>query len=146
MTPTDIAAWFGAVTGLCALVWQAWSRTRSSHKVVVRRAASYIVGHRVGEPVVEVSAHNVGAGPVTVTSWGIDMADKSSFVMVRPHFASTALPYRLEPGAGASFFMPRSELLRAMEEHRCDARQLRAWVRLGTGQQIFAKPGIPAMG
>jgi len=143
---TDILAWVGAITGVFALVWQINTRRKSAHRVKVTRSRSMIsyASGGMSAPLVCIGATNVGAGPVTVTNWGIALgASKQNLTVVRPLSVSTPLPHRLEPGADMSLFVELDDLRRAHHEKRAPYRSMRGWVGLATGEKVRARRGVP---
>jgi hypothetical protein len=148
MDPTDVAAWIGAAAGVCALVWQAATRRLPTHRVKVTRSHAWIVwGDEIGETMLGIYAQNVGAGPVTVTGWGIDIGN-GNLNATRSVPGATPLPHRLEPGADGGWYLEADKILAVARERGLtaqDAKRWRAWVSLGTGQKIYAKRGVPVL-
>ena len=143
---TDVLAWVGAVSGVLALVWQISTRRRSAHRVKVTRSRSYIsfASGDLSPELVCISAQNVGAGAVTVTSWGISLGRvKQNLTVTRPLSVSTTLPHRLEPGAEMSLFVQAADVARAHHEKRVPFGSMRGWVGLATGEKVHAKRGVP---
>lgn len=143
---TDIAAWIGAIAGVAALVWQIATWRKSSHNVKVTSTMSWFTypDGSLSDDVVCVTARNVGAGPVTVTSWGIRLGPtREDMVVFRPLPLAATLPHRLEPGASMSVFIHAADVWRAEAEKGIPTSAMRAWVRLATDKQVFAKRGMP---
>ncbi len=143
---TDVLAWIGALTGVAALVWQIATWRRSAHRVKVVVGNSFFTypDGSVGDHLISVTAINRGAAPVTVTGWGIRMGDtkeNANQLVAIPH--ATALPHRLENGADANFFMVAEAMRQAHRDRHLSYSKMRPWVRLATGQQIFANRGLP---
>lgn len=145
-TLTDVAAWVGALAGVAALIWQIVVSRRSAHKVKVTRDQSWwsYPNGTLSEDLVIITALNVGAGPVTVTHWGVSMeTTMENLTVVFPLAGSTPLPHRLEPGANMILAVKAEDLRRANAEWRVPFRRLRGWVGLATGQKIYARRGMP---
>lgn len=143
---STVAAWVGAIAGVAALAWQIATSRRSAHRVKVRRTQSWLTysDGSLSPDLVCVEASNVGAGAVTVTSWGISMGRrKENLTVVQPLPGSTPLPHRLEPGARMSLFVEAAQLNRARIEKQVAYDHMQAWVGLGTGQRVAAKRGVP---
>jgi hypothetical protein len=140
---TDIAAWIGALSGVAALAWQIVTWRKSPHKVVVSSAHAFF-GYNDGtmsDPLIAVTARNVGNAPVTIVSWGVALGKQNAQV-TSPHPGSTEIPHRLEPGSAADLHMLTSELEKHHKEFGIPYKKMRPWVRLGTGRTVFARKGI----
>jgi hypothetical protein len=148
MTLTDVVAWVGAASGVVALIWQIATRRRSAHRVQVTANQAWLTytSGDLSPDMVSVTANNVGAGAVTVTSWGVEMSKGKNFVLTDYVQGSTTLPHRLESGANGVWFIEAERIEGVAGEQgasRDEVRQWRAWVSLATGEKIYAKRGMP---
>ncbi|TFD45375.1 hypothetical protein E3T55_18745 [Cryobacterium frigoriphilum] len=140
-------ATIGALTGVAALAWQIVTRTRGAHRVSVNVANSMVLDeHAPTVVLIGVEAINSGVSAVRITTWGMELPNKSGgFVVANPLHYSTPLPHLLEPGTNAHFFLA-AETLGANIRHNAELspNQLRVFVKLATGQTIYAKKtGVP---
>lgn len=143
---STIAAWVGALTGVAALLWQAFIWRRSAHRVKVKRSRSWVAfgSGGVSDELLSVQAHNIGASAVTVTGWGVSLGRRAGgLVVLHPLSFSTQLPHRLEAGAEATFYADSDGTKASASEHGKRGRDLRAFVMLATGKKVYAKRGIP---
>lgn len=147
---STIAAYIGAVSGVVALVWQIATRRRSAHRVTVERSSSIILGGWDYDPDAAarvylcVTARNIGASPVTVDSWGVELGRRNGGIaVVNPLPQSARLPYRLDAGESINVFALAEDLRRTAEERGVPTARLRAFVRLGTGETVRANRGCP---
>jgi hypothetical protein len=89
------------------------------------------------EPLAGVRVRNRGRLAVSVTSWGIGVG--GGFTVSLPGYAinrDAPIPYRLEPGAQASWYLPLSDVLAAMRAAAGQPYSLRAQASLGDGREI----------
>jgi hypothetical protein len=144
-----VIAVIGALTGIVSLGWQIITRRRGAHNVRVRVFSSLPIpaDSDAGEWQVHVSPANIGAAPVTVTGWGLEMPKKrGSLVQTKYMPLSDTLPHVLQPGTSMSLFWPQDEVRLVLATHAPDVRasSLRAFVHLATGEKIYArKAGVP---
>lgn len=143
-----IIAIIGAITGVASLWWQIRTRRRGAHNVrVAVTAALPIPPYGDPEWQVCISPANIGAAPVAITGWGLEMPKKrGTLIQTRPSPFSSELPHHLQPGTSISLFWPQEHVRLAIATHAPDltASQLRAFVRLGTGETVYAKnTGVP---
>lgn len=144
-----IIAVIGALTGIASLWWQILTRRRGAHNVRVTVTSSLPVPAYgdVADWQVCVSPANIGAGPVSITGWGLEMPNKrGSLVQTKYSPFSDRLPHVLQPGTSLNLFWPQGEVRQAISTHAPDlaAANLRAFVRLGTGETVYAKKaGVP---
>lgn len=148
MTLTDVVAWIGAASGVVALIWQIATRRRSAHRVQVTANQAWLTypSGDLSPDMVSVTANNVGAGPVTVKSWGVEMTKGKNFVLTDYVQGSTPLPHRLESGDEGVWFIEAERIEGVASEQGAspdEVRRWRAWVSLGTGEKIYAKRGMP---
>jgi hypothetical protein len=145
-----VIAVVGALTGVVSLVWQITTRRRGAHNVRVNVNAALPVMPFPSENdwQVCISPANVGSGPVAITGWGLEMPNKrGALVQTKRSPLSQTLPHVLEPGTSISLYWPQHEVKLAIAKHAPDltSADLRAFVQLGTGQQVRAKRrGVPA--
>ncbi len=138
----------GAITGIVSLWWQIRTRRRGAHNVrVTVTAALPIPPFGDADWQVCVSPANIGATPVAITGWGLEMPKKRG-TLVQTQFSpfSDNLPHMLQPGTSINLFWPQDHVRLAIQTHASDltASQLRAFVRLGTGETVYAKgTGVP---
>lgn len=114
---TAIAAWLGVLTGVLSLVWQFSTRRGSAHRVKVTRTRAWFTYPSGGlsEALVCVSAQNVGAAAVDVTSWGFAVArTDGNLTVFDPAPGSTVLPHRLEAGSSMSLYVRATALALAI--------------------------------
>jgi len=144
-----IIAVIGALTGIASLWWQIVTRRKGAHNVRVSVSSALPVPSTGPIPdwQVCISPANIGAAPVAITGWGLEMPDKrGSLVQTKYSPFSDTLPQVLQPGTSISLFWPQEEVRLAISTHAPDvkAASLRPYVRLGTGETIYArKPGVP---
>jgi hypothetical protein len=144
-----IIAVIGALTGIASLWWQIVTRRRGAHNVRVSVSSSLPVPAYGEVPGWQacVSPANIGAAPVSITGWGLEMPNKrGSLVQTRSSPFSQALPHVLQPGTSINLFWPQDEVRLAIATHAPDltASELRAFVHLGTGEKIYARrTGVP---
>lgn len=144
-----VIAVIGALTGIVSLWWQILTRRRAAHNVRVSVSSSLPVPAYGEVPDWQacVSPANIGAAPVAITGWGLEMPNKrGSLVQTKFSPFSEALPHLLQPGTSINLFWPQAEVRLAIATHAPDlkASQLRAFVHLGTGEKVYAKrAGIP---
>lgn len=146
MTPTDIAAWVGALAGIAALIWQVATRRRSAHRVKVSTAIAVTdAGRSSGDPevYVTVEARNLGASSVDISNWGIRLAGGENAWVRNPIPISATLPLRLEAGARVSFYFPEPSLRDIHRRTGLPYARMRPWVQLATGQTIRASRHVP---
>lgn len=137
---SSVIGWVGAVSGVTALVWQISTRRRGAHRVRVRTTNAYPMFP--GAPVehfICVTAINDGAGSVTVAGWGIEVANGQNAIAVDPVPFSARLPYRLEPGESASFYMPAQAMRERHRSHLTPYRRMRPFVLLATGRRVQSR-------
>jgi hypothetical protein len=143
--PFDLLAVIGAVTGIGALVWQMFTWRRLGHRVKV--TSSYVIpiyGDTPGDnDQVCVTAHNHGTSAVTITNWGIKVADNQHAQMTRVFPSSDTIPHRLEPGAEANFYFPVGELRDYNARTGFSYDRMRPYVKLATRQTIVSRKGVP---
>lgn len=110
--PFDLLAVLGALTGASALIWQIFTWRRLGHRVKVTSGYSIMIyGDQPGnDDQVCVTARNDGTSAVTVTGWGIRVANKENAQVFKPFPASDKVPHRREPGSEANFYFPVGEL------------------------------------
>lgn len=144
-----VIAVVGALTGIASLWWQIVTRRRGAHNVRVSVSAALPIPATGEMPdwQVCVSPANIGAAPVAITGWGLEMpAKRGSLIQTKPTPFSDSLPHMLQPGTSMSLFWPQEEVRLAIATHAPDvqASSLRPYVRLGTGETIYTKkPGVP---
>lgn len=143
---TAIAAWVGALAGIGALIWQFTTWRHSAHRVKVSRSQAWFSypNGSFSPDLMCITARNVGSSPVTVTSWGVSLGWKrENLNVVNPLPGSTPLPHRLEPGAEMNVHIEARHLREARAEHGVPFGRMRGWVRLATGEQVWASRGLP---
>ncbi len=143
--PFDGIAVLGAITGAIALVWQIFTWRRLGHRVKVTSGYSIMIyGDRPGDDdQVCVTARNDGTSAVTVTGWGIRVANRENAQVFKAFPASDTIPHRLEPGAEANFYFPAGELRDYNRRTNFAYRRMIPYVRLATRQTIFSGKGVP---
>jgi hypothetical protein len=142
MTGFDILAVIGAVTGVLALGWQIYSQIRtwrmSGPQISVKVSNGFpVYDDRAGEHHFFVKAVNRGGSAATVDAWGIRFPDGRDLVPMRQLPFSTQLPAVIAPHANATFNIPGEAVLDECRRQGVKARQLKAWVRLATGDEVF---------
>lgn len=136
----------GGLAGIASFLWQVATWRRSTHDVRVQRAQAWFTypNGTFSPDLVAVTVTNVGSGPVTVTGWGIEMGpSRDNMNVLEPLVGSTPLPHRLESGANMTVHIEARHLRDARDERGIPFSKMRAWARLGTGERIFAKRGMP---
>lgn len=135
----------GGLAGVASFIWQIATWRRSTHHVKVTTGRSWFIydSGDSGDELVVVSAHNVGSAAVTVKAWGIEMGhDGESLNVVVPLVGSTVLPHRLESGSSMDVHVQASHVMEAHKKFNLPFSKMRPWVRLGTGQRMYAKKGV----
>ncbi|XPP25656.1 MAG: hypothetical protein ACNYNX_08385 [Leucobacter sp.] len=138
---TDVVAWVGAIVAVASLIWQIATWRKMTHRVKVSRSTAYLIGEPSGvdRPMLQVTAKNIGTMSVTIQSWGVSAGKKQgNFVPIKQIYPSETLPHQLVPGSAASFFLPRHEVEAYASEQGVAEDQLRCWVRLAIGKEVFA--------
>lgn len=141
-----IAGWVGAIAGVAALVWQAFTWRRSAHRVKVERSSSVLVGgwQEDDNTYLCVTARNVGAAPVTVTGWGVEFGRKQGGMIVpSPPPQSATLPYKLDAGESINLLGRADAFRESAQERGVSPKRLTAYVTLGTGATVRAPRGCP---
>lgn len=135
----------GGLAGVVSLIWQIATWRRSTHRVKVTTARAWF-GYPNGstsEELVSVSAHNTGSAAVTVVAWGIQMGRKGpSLNVTSPLIGSTALPHRLDSGASLDEHVQAVHVVEASAKYNVPFAQMRPWVRLATGEQVYARKRV----
>lgn len=139
-----IIAVIGALTGLASLAWQISTRRRGAHNVRVTTGMSLLDYGPAGvsDWLIGVTAANIGASAVAVTSWGFELPGKRGNVYATaPVPGSTPLPHTLQPGTSMTVFMRPAQLAEVLSEQRpaVHSREVRAFLSLGTGERAHAK-------
>jgi hypothetical protein len=135
----------GGIAGIASFIWQIVTWRRSTHRVIVSRSRAWF-GYPNGntsDELVCVSAANTGSAAVTVVGWGIQMGRGGKHLNVMsPLAGSTPLPHRLESGSSMNVHVGAAEIVNASVELAVPYSRMRPWVRLGTGEQVFAKKSV----
>lgn len=135
----------GGLAGVASFIWQIITWRRSTHHVKVTTAQAWFTypSGDFSDELVAVSAHNVGSAAVTVEAWGIEMGrgGKSLNVLI-PLVGSAVLPHRLESGSSMDVHVQASRVVEAHGKFKLPFSKMRPWVRLGTGERIYAKKGV----
>jgi hypothetical protein len=144
-----VVAVVGALTGIGSLAWQIITRRRGAHNVRLEISTALIANFdgTVSDWQVCFAPTNIGAAPVEVSGWGLEMPKKrGTLVQTRQVAASATLPHLLGPGTSINLFWPQDHVRLALTTHAADlnASDLRAFVRLGTGEIVYSrKRGVP---
>lgn len=136
----------GGLAGVASFLWQVATWRRSTHRVKVSRSQAWFAypNGSFSPDLVAVTVANVGSAPVTVTGWGVEMRpSRENLNVLNPLPGSTPLPHRLEPGASMDVHVESEHLRHARSERSVPFSKMRAWARLGTGQRVYAKWGMP---
>lgn len=143
--PFDALAVLGAFTGIAALVWQIFTWRRLGHRVRVSAGYSIMIYGDVpgDDDQVCISARNEGTSAVTVTNWGIRVANGEHAQKVRPFPGSDTTPHRLEPGSEANFYFPVGELRDYNGRTGFPYSRMKPYVKLATRQTVFSNMGVP---
>lgn len=135
----------GGLAGVVSLAWQITTWRRSGHNVRVTTAQAWF-GYPTGtvsNDMLAVTARNVGSAAVTVVGWGIELpGTRENLTVLQPIVGSTPIPHRLEPGDELCVHVAAEDLRIARVERRTEFAQMRAWVRLGSGERIYARRGV----
>jgi hypothetical protein len=137
----------GTVTGVGSLVanMTAFRRSGPVVKVNVFQFIPMIKvrGREASEPgelMTVVEAVNTGRAPITVTDWALEMRNGESVVPQTQVPQSDALPFRLEQGASARWFVPTDEVRAQCEYHGASySRDLVGYVQLAGGKVVRAE-------
>ena len=146
-----IIAVIAAMTGIASLSWQITTRRRGAHNVRVTTGMSLLDYGPAGvsDWLIGVTAANVGAAAVAVNGWGFELPSRRGNVhATAPVPGSTPLPHTLQPGTSMTVFMRPEQLAGVLAEQHppVDAREVRAFVSLGTGERTPAKRrGAPSI-
>lgn len=145
MTAAAAVGVVGGLAGVASFIWQIVTWRRSTHRVIVSRSRAWF-GYPNGatsEELVCVSAANTGSAAVTVVAWGIQMGRGGQNLNVTsPLVGSTPLPHRLESGSSMDVHVQAVHVIEASVNHGIPYSKMRLWVRLGTGEQIYAKKPV----
>ena len=100
-----------------------------------------IVGAGTGTTTyLEILIRNRGAAAVQVQSWAIRLPDGNALVVIPGGLLpSPVLPYMLEAGTSASFYVPANSIAEAAGSR--DLKAARAIAHLATGQKVLGKKG-----
>jgi hypothetical protein len=111
MTPSDYAAWYGAVVGTAVLAWDYVKWRKSGPQVRAEAFSgwrSFNIEETEGLDLTLVKATNKGDRATTVTSWGLywypsgprlfNKRKRKSFIVRRGLAGTGEIPKRLEPG------------------------------------------------
>jgi hypothetical protein len=101
-----------------------------------------VQGAHMSDQHVMVTAANKGHASVTFNSWGFDLGDDRSMVVLQPLPQSTPLPHTLDGGHEATFFMPLDEFEKSLRGNGLTSAQ--AFVRLGNGKRVLSKKRLTA--
>jgi len=131
----------GAITGIAALVWQAFTWRRSTHIVKVVTTWAYMVyGDEMESlPYISINASNRGSGAVSIVMWWLRFPDGGNVIQMKDLPMNGRLPYRLEGGASVLFAMPVADVFARAKERDTSPRRMRGWVQLATGQRVRAR-------
>lgn len=145
---TLVVAIVGVVTGVASLVWQAVSWTYEGPKVKVRLATSFpvVTGSQLGDPHYSVTAVNIGRSPVLLNGWGFELPGGDSVVDLSGDAGAIRLPWTLEGGHEAQFFMSYSRLHGTLEVHHPNGVKVRPFVSTATAGRRYAKAFDPLKG
>jgi hypothetical protein len=137
---TLVIAIIGAATGIGSLAWQMVTFSKSGPVVTVTATVAFFThGAEISDPVVNVKATNSGRSPVTVKGWGLRFPNGQTMVILKPAPPSDPLPYRLEPGADANWYVPAVEVARGCAQHGVRQQDVTAFVNLADGRTISAR-------
>jgi hypothetical protein len=138
---TLIISIIALVMSTAALAWSAWSWVHSGPVV---RVDPHIPlpndEFPPGDLPVEVRATNRGRGPVTIEDWGYKANNGREARMIEGIPPSVKVPFRLEPGDEASWYLPRHQAINLCHDLLESAHQkVRAFVVLGSGKVRYAR-------
>ena len=164
MDPTTFAlSLLGVVLGAVSLTWQAvqFRLTGSVVRVSGRwglvgdggavtqafdrfspEQMGVVTSQMRGEFVLAVTARNVGRLAVTVTGAGAALPGGGSF-HVPGYRYNPALPYRLDHGDVATFYVPMLQTVAAWEAMGGKLGEARMFVELATGEVKHTREGLP---
>jgi len=142
MTGFDVLAAIGAVTGVLALGWQIYSQIHtwrsSGPQIHVKVANGFpVFGNRTGDHHFSVTAVNTGGASATIEAWGLRFPDGGNLILLQQLPFSDRLPAVVAPHTSATFHIPGDEVLAQCRQRSVKARELKAWVRLATGDEVF---------
>lgn len=135
----------GGLAGVASFIWQMVTWRRSTHRVKVSTARAWFAypDGKTSDEMVSVSAHNTGSGAVTVVAWGIEMGrGGQSLNVTSPLVGSTPLPHRLDSGSSMDVHVQAHHVVEASANYGVPYSKMRPWVRLGTGEQVYAKKRV----
>jgi hypothetical protein len=128
------------VLSVISVGWQVWTWRGSGPRVKVTANQAVILP--VGsDPYVSVTAANTGRSATTVAMWGFDGPNDEDGQMLFPYPTpwSTPLPHRLDAHSNGTWYVQTAEVRQGCAEHGWDYRQIRGWVRLSSGEKVYAE-------
>ncbi len=130
--PSGVAV-IAVLTGIASLILAIWSWVRAGPVVrVTPRIPLPNNDFPPGDLPVEVRATNRGRAPVTVTDWGYIAKNGRVARRIKGLPPSVDLPHRLEPGAEASWYLPRHQAINLCHDLLENAHQgVHAFIALG---------------
>ncbi len=153
-TTTTALDWFtlaiavaGFVIAFVALIWNIVEWWLGGHRVKVETSVGLVsLGNSV-EPVISVTARNVGRSAVTIESWSFVTPAPDAQVMqwvAWMDWQGPLTPYRLEHGTSVEWVVPATQAHDLLKKHNLKpTTQARGRVRLATAESIEAEDAVP---
>ncbi len=141
----DVLAAIGAFCGVPALGWQiysqlhTWRAAAPDIRVKVASAVPVSLPTGAGGHYFRVAAANHGGSLAIINTWGFRLPTGSDLVLMRQLPFSDQLPATVQPQSAVAFYIEARDVLERCREQGVKANQLRPWVRLATGREIFGK-------
>jgi hypothetical protein len=144
MTVWEVLAAIGAVTGVPALIWQIYAQIHtwraSAPNIHVTVANALPVGPTgVGGHHFSLTAVNHGGALTTINMWGLRLPNEGDLVLIQQLPFSDRLPAPVAPQASVTFYIEAQDVFDRCAQQGVKASQLRPWVRLATGREVFGK-------
>jgi hypothetical protein len=144
-TAALIVAIVSAVSSAGAVVVSVWTHRQQGSRIECRWSNAFpIYGSQLGDSHIQVEAVNHGRSAATIAAWGFVVLDQSgrptdtTIVMTQPLPWLPALPFRLDSESSGAWMMPANDIRGALARHDTPQRQIKAFIRTGTGRQILA--------
>jgi hypothetical protein len=135
---TVLVALYGAVLS----TYNAYiARKQSRHQITVKTTFGWLTyGPNLSDDMVMVEASNPGHRAITLTSVGFLLPDGRQIVLLG-NDGSKPLPHHLSEGTSIQHWMPRSNLIETLREHRFSGSvKLRAFYNDAVGARHLSKP------
>jgi len=134
-----------ALASALAVGVSVWTHKQQGSLIECRCSSAIPVsGDNLGEHCVQVEAVNMGRSAATISGWGFALLDErhrptgETIVLTEPPRWLPALPHRLDGESSAAWMMPVEQLRGTLAGREGGSREVKAFVRTGTGRQVLA--------